>query len=85
MLNSIMDKKAGKEEGLAEYRHMDELRKWLLGVGFKDGIGLHNVLQTLDAEGVDSVKLLGTCWPRLEPKLKAGPAARIQDGLGKRA
>ena len=36
-------------------------------------------------DGVDSVKLLGTCWPRLEPKLKAGPAARIQDGLGKRA
>ena len=81
-----MDARVGSDEALAEYVHMEEVRRWLLGpAGFREGKGLHGLLETLDAEGVDSVDLLRTCWPELQPMLRKGPAARVGIALGVRS
>ena len=83
LLRSVMDKKLGVE-GAAEYAHMEEMRKWLLATGLRDGMGLQSVLEVLDAEGVDSVDLLGMCWAELKPMIKVGPAARMAAALAAR-
>lgn len=84
LLRSGMDGRAGSVEGVAEYAHLDEVRQWLVQhAGMREeGKGLHALLETLDAEGVDTVELLRDCWAELQPLLKLGPAARVAKALG---
>ena len=63
---------------------MEEVRKWLLTSGFKEGRGLFDVLEVLDAQGIDTVQLLSVCWARLEPLLKVGSAPRVGEALRSR-
>ena len=82
ILSSAMDGRL-KSGDVGEFVHMEEVRRFLLNdAGLKDGKGLHSVMATLDTEGVDSVDLITTCWDRIEPMLKAGPAARLAKALG---
>ena len=60
---------------------MEEMRTWLLSKGFHEGKGLSGLLQTLDAEGIDNIQLLGACWAELKPMLKIGAAARLDAAL----
>ena len=84
LLNSAKDTKAKGEYALEGFAHMEEVRKWLLTSGFKEGRGLFDVLEVLDAQGIDTVQLLSVCWARLEPLLKVGSAARVGEALRSR-
>ena len=75
VLNEMMDKQLAGDAPLDVYAHLEELRQWLLKAGLPEGKGLCGVLEVLDREGVYNVRVLGLCWQRVEPLLRAGPAA----------
>ena len=52
--------------------------------GFKDGRGLHGVLETLDSEEIDTIDLLKACWAEIKPMMRKGPAARVSMALGQK-
>ena len=85
LLGTGMDQKAAGDAGLAEFLHMEELRNWLLKAGFKDGRGLHGVLETLDSEEIDTIDLLKACWAEIKPMMRKGPAARVSMALGQKS
>ena len=84
LLNSNMDQRANSAETISEFAHMEELRKWLRATGLPEGKGLHGLLETLDAEGIDTKELLAACWEQIMPMLKLGPATHLAVALGKR-
>ena len=78
LLSDHMDKLGGDDNG---FTHLAAVRSWLLDVGVTEGAGLGGVLAILDIEGVDNVDLLAAAWPKLEPMLRVGPAARVKAAL----
>ena len=85
ILGHGMDQKITADGVLPEYRHMEEVRQWCMkDAGLREGAGLARVLETFDSEGVETVELVEECWLKVEPLLKAGPAARISKALRSR-
>ena len=83
LLAQRMDERMAGDKAIAEYAHLEELRKWLLNnAGFSVGKGLNGVLELLDNEGVDTVALLKVCFDDLKPMMRKGPAARLSTALG---